>query len=123
MTVIPTFHCGGRCAEVIELYRRAFDLQVDFQQRDDATGLIRHTEARIGAQRVRLSDGGAERGAAYADALFLAVTFDTTAEVERVFDILAEGGTAIQRPHAAPFAACMSEVRDCFGFRWFLMVD
>ena len=123
MTIIPTLHCGGHCAEAITLYQRAFDLKIDFQDKDDKTGLIRHTEARIGEQRIRLSDGGMERDVIYADSLFLAVIFDTVSEVERVFNILAECGTVIQLPHKPVFATCMSELKDRFGFKWFLMVD
>jgi len=123
VTVIPTFHCGGRCAEIIALYEKAFDLKIDWQGKDEATGLIYHTEARIGEQRIRLSDGGVEKGNIQADSLFLAIVLDTVAEVERAFDILKEGGTIVQEPHKADFATCMSELKDKFGFRWFLMVD
>ena len=62
MLCIPTFHCGGRCAEAIALYQKAFD-------------------------------------------------------------ILKEGGAVMQPPHKPSFATCMSEVKDKFGFKWFLMVD
>lgn len=123
MLIIPTLHCGGRCAEAIALYQKAFDLKIDFQEKDDATGLIRHTEARIGEQRLRLSDGGMERDVIQSDSLFLAVIFDATQEVEKAFSILVEGGTAIQLPHKPVFATCMSELKDRFGFKWFLMVD
>ena len=123
MTIIPTLHCGGHCAEAITLYQKAFNLEIDFQNKDEKTGFIRHTEARIGEQRIRLSDGGAERDVIHVDSLFLAVIFDTVVEVERAFDILAERGTIIQRPHKPIFATCMSELKDRFGFKWFLMVD
>lgn len=120
---IPTLHCGGRCEEVIELYKRAFHLEVDWQGKDEETNLIYHTEARIGQQRIRLSDGGTERKGIQSDSLFLAVVFDTVEEVEYVFDILKEDGIIIQPPHKPEFATCMSELKDKFGFKWFLMVD
>lgn len=123
MTVIPTFHCGGHCSEVISLYEKAFNLQIDWQGKNEETGLIYHTEARIGNQRLRLSDGGAERDDNQTDSLFLAVVYDTVDEVETAFNILKEGGTIIQEPHNPGFATCMSELRDKFGFKWFLMVD
>lgn len=123
MLFIPTLHCGGRCEEAIELYKKAFQLEVDWQGKNEETNLIYHTEARIGTQRIRLSDGGMEREEIQADSLFLAVVFDTVADVERVFDILKEGGTVIQPPHKPDFATCMSELKDKFGFKWFLMVD
>lgn len=53
----------------------------------------------------------------------MAVDFDTVAEVERVFDILKEEGTVLEEPHKTDFAACMSAVKDKFGFKWFLMVE
>ena len=124
MLFIPTFHCNGRCAEAIDLYQKAFDLQIDWQGKDEDTGFIYHTEARIGNQRVRISDGNIEnQGKIEATSLFLAVVFDTAEEVEEAFDILKEGGTIIQLPHKPDFATCMSELKDKFGFKWFLMVD
>ena len=123
MIVIPTLHCGGRCEEAIELYKKAFGLEVDWQGKNEQTNLIFHTEARIGEQRIRLSDGGTERDRIQADSLFLAIVFDTVAEVEKAFHILKEGGTIIEEPHKTEFATCMSELKDKFGFRWFLMVD
>lgn len=123
MIFIPTLHCGGHCKEAIELYKKAFDLEVDWQGKDEETNRIYHTEARIGDQRIRLSDGGAEREEIQADSLFLAVVFDTVADVERVFNILKEGGTIIEAPHKPEFVTCMSALKDKFGFKWFLMVD
>lgn len=123
MFFIPTLHCGGRCEETIELYKKAFDLEVDWQGKNEETNLIYHTEARIGKQRIRLSDGGIEREGIQADSLFLAMVFDTVAEVERAFDVLKEGGTVIQAPYKPEFATYMSELKDKFGFKWFLMVD
>ena len=123
MVVIPTLHCGGRCEEVIALYQKAFGLVVDWQEKDEQTNRIYHTEAHIGTLRIRLSDGGVEGMEILSDSLFLAVLFDTVAEVERVFDILIEGGTVMQLPHKPDFTTCMSELKDKFGFRWFLMVD
>jgi len=87
MIFIPTLHCGGRCEEAIELYKKAFHLEVDWQGKDEQTNFIYHTEARIGNQRIKLSDGGIERETIQVDSLFLAVVFDTVEEVERVFDI------------------------------------
>ena len=123
MIVIPTLHCGGRCEEAIVLYKKAFNLVIDWQGKDEKTNLIFHTEARIGEQRIRLSDGGTEREKIQVDSLFLAVVFDTVEEVERVFNILKEDGTVIQAPYKPDFATCMSELKDKFGFKWFLMVD
>lgn len=84
--------------------------------------MIYHTEARIGNQRIRLSDGGVGKEM-QADSLFFAVDFDTVAEATKAFDILKEGGTVLEKPHKTDFAACMSAVKDKFGFKWFLMVE
>lgn len=123
MLFIPTFHCGGRCAEAIALYQKAFDLKIDWQGKNEDTGFIYHTEARIGDQRIRLSDGGIEKETIQADSFFLAIIFDTVEEAERTFDILKESATIIQLPHKTDFATCMSELKDKFGFKWFLMVE
>lgn len=36
---IPTLHCGGRCEEAIELYKKAFNLEVDWQGKDEQTNM------------------------------------------------------------------------------------
>lgn len=123
LRVIPTFHCGGRCEEAIALYQKAFDLKIDRQGKDEQTNMIYHTEARIGEQQIRLSDGGMEREKIQVDSLFLAIVFDTVEEVKEAFDILKEEGIVIQFPHATDFATCISELKDKFGFKWFLMVN
>jgi PhnB protein len=123
MVIIPTFHCRGRCKEVIDLYQKAFNLVIDWQGKDEDTGRIYHTEAHIDNQRLRLSDGGTGSDETKTDSLFLAIVFDTTEEVEKAFNILKEDGVIIQTPHKPDFATCMSEVKDKFGFKWFLMVD
>lgn len=123
MNVIPTFHCGGRCAEVIELYKKAFNLVVDWQQKDENTNLIIHTEARIGSQRIRLSDGGIEWNGIQADSLFLAIVFDKPEDVDNVFNVLKEGATDVIAPYKPEFATYMCQLKDKFGFKWFLMVD
>ena len=121
---VPTFHCNGRCAEAIALYQEAFGLVIDWQGKDENTGAIYHTEARIGKQRIRISDGNIDKkGEIQADSLFLTVIFDTVEEVEKAFHILKEGGEVIQMPHQPNFATCMSALKDKFGFKWFLMVD
>ena len=122
MVVIPTLHCGGRCEEAINLYKKAFGLVVDWQGKDENTGLIYHTEARIGDQRIRLSDG-AEGEQIQVDSLFLTVVFDTVKEVEKTFGILKENGLIEIMPHKPEFATCWSMLKDKFGVKWSLMVD
>lgn len=122
MVVIPTLHCGGRCEEAINLYKKAFGLVVDWQGKDENTGLIYHTEARIGDQRIRLSDG-AEGEQIQVDSLFLTVVFDTVEEVEKTFGILKENGLIEIMPHKPEFATCWSMLKDKFGVKWSLMVD
>ena len=123
MICIPTFHFNkGYCAEAISLYQKAFNLIIDWQGKDEK-GHIYHTEARIGNQRIRLSDGGFERDTMETESLFIAVVFDTVEEVEKVFDILKEGGTVGIMPHKPDFATCWSVLKDKFGVKWSLMVD
>lgn len=119
MTVIPTLHCGGRTEEAIALYKRAFNLKIDFMGKDEKTNIVYHTETRIGEQRIRISDGGPNE--IQNDSLFLTVVFETDSEVEKAFSILREGGTVIKDPHPEDFSSCMSIVRDTFGYKWFLM--
>jgi PhnB protein len=124
MTVIPTFHCPARrCAEAIALYQLVFTMQIDWQGIDKETGLIYHTEVRIGDQRFRISDCGYDRETANADSLPLAVVYDSIEEVERAYGILKEEALYTEAPHNPGFATCFCEVKDKFGFRWFLMVD
>ena len=72
------------------MYKKAFHLEVDWQGKDEKTNFIYHTEARIGNQRIRLSDGGTGKEI-QADSLFFAVDFDSVAEAWKVFDRLLIG--------------------------------
>jgi PhnB protein len=124
MVVIPTFHFKEkRCAEAIMLYKKAFGLTVDWQGVDE-DGVIYHTEARIGSQRIRMSDGGfGKSGTMCTDSLFLTVVFDTTDEVDKAFDILRTDATDIEAPHKPDFATYMSSLTDKFGVKWYIMVN
>jgi PhnB protein len=120
---IPAFNCGGRCAEVISLYQKAFDLKIDWQGKEGDTGRIIHSEAHIGNLRVRLSDCGGEHDSAQDEPLFVTVAYRASEELEKAFDVLKDGGTVIQTPHKPAHAIYVGELKDKFGFRWRLTVE
>ena len=50
----------------------------------------------------------------------LGVTFDTEAEVRRVYDMLREGGIIKTPIGALPWSPCAADVIDKFGVSWFI---
>lgn len=119
--ITPNFNFDGRCAEAIELYRRAFDAEVG-QVLYGEDGCVYHAEITIGGQRVMLCDNR-DVPIAPDGSLSLAVSMDSDAEVQHAFGVLSEGGRVLYPIERTPYASSFASVFDLFGFRWVLMKE
>ena len=52
---------------------------------------------------------------------YLALTFDTAADAERVYALLADGGEVFAKIQQTPFASRYAMLRDRFGANWMLL--
>ena len=52
---------------------------------------------------------------------YLALTFDSAAEAERIYALLADGGEVFAKMQQTPFASRYAMLRDRFGTSWMLL--
>ena len=123
---------GGKCAEAMELYRKAFGATVnhvaysreapDFvaSDRDDGSSVM-YADVTILGSEVEMFDSGREspeRG----NTLALHAFFDTGDDVCRAFEILKEGTQTDQGPRPEFWSAMYTCLTDRYGIVWHLMV-
>ena len=136
VSIVPTFHFDGRCAEALELYQKAFHAQLlcklhyadarkedfDLPLTEEQKGWIYHSELMIGDRRLMLSDC-LEFPFQTSMSCFLTVSLDTDEEVQTAYDVLKEGGTILVPIGSTTYSSCRGVLLDRFGFRWGLMTE
>lgn len=120
-SIVPNFNFDERCAEAIELYRRAFGAEVGPVLTGD-DGSIYHAEMTVCGQRIMLGDN-CDVPFAPSASLSLAVCMDSDDEVRRAFDVLTENGRVLYPIERTPYASSFASIFDRFGFRWVLMKE
>ncbi len=134
--ITPNFNLNGRCEEAITLYQRAFNASVgsllrysDADTRDwnkalnaEQANYIYHAELFIGDQRIMMCDN-MDVDLVKSTSLSLTMTFDTSEEVKKAYDILKDGSTTIYPMHSTTYSSCEVVFIDKFGFRWGLMTE
>jgi PhnB protein len=130
MQVQPYLFFDGRCEEAIEFYRRALGAEVQMLMRfkDAPAGScpggavppgdkVMHADLRIGDARVLVSDGQCGGRPSF-QGFSLAITVSSTAEADRTFAALAEGGKVMMPLDKTFFSPRFGMVADRFGVVW-----
>jgi PhnB protein len=133
-TVQPYLFFRGRCEEAIEFYKTALGAEVLMLMRfkdnpekpspdkvpaalDDK---IMHASIRIHGSAIMMSDG-VRSGPLDFQCMSLSLTVPNPAEVDRIFNALAEGGT-VQMPLSKTFfSPRFGAVADKFGVSWMVI--
>jgi PhnB protein len=133
--IIPNFHFYGQCEQAIELYKNAFDAEVNvFMRYSDADpqdwrpgdgdsqvlAYVYHAEIVIGGQRLILSDSTGD-DAPRGNSLSLVVAFETPDAVKAAYDIISEGANIVAPMKSTTYSSCFVSLIDKFGMRWELM--
>jgi PhnB protein len=132
----PYLFFEGRCEEAIEFYKKTLGAEVQFMMRykespepsaadclsAGSENKIMHAQVRIGQTVVMMSDGRAS-GKPVFDGFSLSLTLPTTAEVERSFKALADGGQVGMPLAKTFFSANFGMVADRFGVKWMVLVQ
>jgi PhnB protein len=133
MLVQPYLFFEGRCDEAIEFYQRHLGAKVEMLMRfkdspdpamcsPGSMEKVMHANIRIGESQVMASDGRCT-GAQDFKGFSLSLNPATTAEAERIFNALADGGQ-VQLPLTKTFfAKSFGMVADKFGVGWMVMVE
>jgi PhnB protein len=130
-SVEPYLFFEGRCEEALEFYRTAIDAEVTFLTRykdsPDATmrlhgadDKVMHCTFRIGETTVMASDGRCE-GRPDFKGFALTINVPTTAEADRLFTGLAEGGQVQMPPTKTFYSPRFGMVTDRFGVMWMIL--
>ncbi len=136
MKITPTLNFGGCCREAIHLYEMAFGGQITFliTYRDagdpaylpllteEQKDWVYHAELMLDGQRIIMSDhADLEFQTCYSN--FLTIVYDTKEEVQRAYEVMKDGSTAIYPMEATPYSSCRVVFVDRFGIRWGIMTE
>ena len=131
MQVQPYLFFDGRCDEALEFYKNAVGAQVGmlmrFKDAPDQTGItpgsenkVMHAQFQIGDTVVMASDGR-NSGQPKFEGFSLAVSANSEAEVERMFNALGEGGQVTLPLTKTFFSPKFGMLADKFGVHWMIM--
>ncbi|MGF1593916.1 MAG: VOC family protein [Kiloniellaceae bacterium] len=136
MQLQPYLFFDGRAEEAAGFYTRVLGAEVEMLMRfkespeppqpgmlpPGSDDKVMHMSLRIGDTRVMMSDGHCQGQPAF-KGFSLTLTLAGTAEVDRVFAALAEGGE-VQMPLAETFfSPRFGMVADRFGVSWMVIVE
>ena len=135
MQIQPYLFFEGRCEEAIEFYRRALGAEVTMLMRfkdspePQESGMIppgsenkvMHASLRIGETTVMASDGRC-LGKPGFQGFSLSIAAADSAEADRLFAALADGGQAQMPLSQTFFSPRFGMVADRFGVSWMIIV-
>ena len=132
MNVQPYLSFEGRCDEAIEFYKKSLGAKLDmlmrFKECPDQSMVspgsaekVMHAALRVGDTQILMSDGRCQGGANF-NGFSLAVSAESDADAERMFNALADGGQ-VRMPMAKTFfSSRFGMVADRFGLGWMVLV-
>jgi predicted 3-demethylubiquinone-9 3-methyltransferase (glyoxalase superfamily) len=122
--ITPFLMFEGRADEAMSLYLSLFpDASVLSVSRygegePGAAGTVRHAVFSLAGQRVQCIDSPVSHGFTFTPAFSLHVTFETEADLDRVYQALSEGGGVLMPLAAYPFSPKYAWLNDRFGVSW-----
>jgi PhnB protein len=133
MPVQPYLFFNGRCDEAIEFYRDALGAEVmmllRFKQAPDRSMIqpgneekVMHGRLRIGDAIVLVSDGMCG-GETKFEGFSLTLSLDSTEEVDRRFNALADGGQVRMPLDKTFFSPRFGMLTDRFGVGWVVLCE
>lgn len=131
MQVQPYLFFDGRCDEALEFYKTAVGAKVGMLMRfkdapeqtqcnPGSENKVMHASFQIGDTMVLASDGR-NSGRPKFDGFSLAVSANSEAEVERMFNALGEGGQVTLPLTKTFFSPKFGMLADKFGVHWMVM--
>jgi len=132
MNVQPYLFFDGRCDEALDFYQKAVGAKVGmlmrFKDAPDQSMVapgsqdkVMHAQMQIGSTTVLASDGRC-RGKPNFQGFSLAVSADTDAEAEKIFNALADRGRVTMPMAKTFFSPRFGMLTDKFGVGWMVLV-
>lgn len=121
MRLLPHLMFEAPLGEVIDHWREAFpDLSARIvQPGEDGRGAM--AEIEVAGQALSLFDSPVSHGFSFTPAASLMVRCDTAGEVDRIADVLGEGGEILMPLGAYDFSPRFVWLNDRFGVSWQIM--
>ena len=133
--VQPYLYFNGNCEQAVEFYRKALGAEVQMLMRFNESPVphqpgmvppgfekkIMHTSFRVGQSVIMASDGCSADKAVF-EGFSLSVAVSTEAEVDKIFNALAEGGQVKMPPMKTFWSPRFGMVTDKFGVGWMVSV-
>ena len=130
----PYLFFGGRCDEALAFYKNALDAHIDMLIRFNeapepipsemrSPGFekkVMHAQFTVAGSAIMASDG-CQPGEGFSG-FSLSLTLPTPADVQRVFDKLADGGEVSMPVGKTFWSPCFGMVKDRFGVQWMVTV-
>jgi PhnB protein len=121
----------GRAEEAIEFYKSAVDAKVDMMMRfkeapeqsmvtPESRDKVMHAAIKIGDTQILLSDGQCTGKAAFSG-IALALSADSPAEADKLFNALSKGGKVTMPMTETFFANRFGMCSDKFGVGWMVL--
>ena len=133
MQIQPYLSFEGRADEAIEFYKKAIGAKVDmlmrFKEAPDQSMVtpqskdkVMHAALHAGDTQLLMSDGRCT-GSANFSGIALALSTETEADADRIFNALADGGKVNMPLAKTFFSPKFGMVADKFGVGWMVMVS
>ena len=122
--ITPFLMFEGKAGEAIDFYRSIFpDSQVETLERfgaegPGAEGTVASAVVLLNGQRLMFFDSPVPHAFTFTPAISLFVDCESTAEVDRLFAALSEGGQVMMGLGEYPFAERFAWIADRFGISW-----
>lgn len=135
LTTIPYLIFNGRCQEAIEFYKSAIGAELEMMMRFSDSpepmpeGMIppgfedkvMHASIKVGSSTIWLSDGNETK--TEFKGFSISIGSDSAAELQSIFDKLANGGEVIMPMSKTFWSELFGMVKDKFGVSWMLGVN
>ncbi len=131
MTVLTYLNYGGNCRQAFEFYQQHLGARITMLtthgELPDATAVpagwrdaVLHARLEIGGTTIMAADIPPDRFAPMRSA-YLSLLADSTAEAERVYQLLSDGGEIFMPMAETFFARRFAMLRDRFGTSWMIL--
>ena len=122
---------GGNCADAFRLYERHLGGKITMmmkhgespdqsQVRPEWKDAVLHARMTLGGTEISAADVPPDRFQPMRSA-YLSLSVDSTAEAERVYGLLTDGGQVFMPMQETFFASRFAMLRDKFGTSWMLL--
>jgi PhnB protein len=121
--LLTHIYFNGQCRTAIELYKKAFDAQVQSiipnPERDE---LIIHAEVLIQNQLLYLNDFGGSDVNSVSGGYQLCIIFDSEEDLKEAYAIMETGSKTVLPMQPTDYSSCVVRFIDQFDVRWAFMV-